>query len=270
MSLNDTQAAILAAKRLKTDGRSLLTLQSYVGNALNNLARQCANDDYKKRYLMTLPSATTSTITSDSAFRYYSDLSTLMTTPQIMLDYLQYGTIFYVPLLQTFLANAVSGNRVSIPNHNYQTGFAVQVGTTNTLPGPLVSNTTYYIIRVSANLISFASTAANALAGTAITLTDPTDAAGTQTITPYGEYVTQWLASPTQASLISSNPYFYPYIWIEGTRLFTNQISGTFRYNVPFVPTLDTLPEILESDLIDAIVQLAITQGFSPLTEAEK
>lgn len=87
MSLNHTQAAILASKRLKMDGRSLLTLQSYVGNALNNLARQCANDDYKKRYLMTLPSATTSTITSDSAFRYYSDLSTLMTTPQIMLDY---------------------------------------------------------------------------------------------------------------------------------------------------------------------------------------
>lgn len=270
MSLNDLQAAILASKRLKMDGRSLLTLQSYVGNALNNLARQCANDDYKKRYLMTLPSATTSTITSDSAFRYYSDLSTLMTTPQIMLDYLQYGTIFYVPLFKTFLANAVSGNRVSIPSHNFQTGLAVQVGTTNQLPSPLVSNTTYYIIRVSANLISFASSYANALAGTAITLTDPTDAAGTQTITPYGEYIAQWLNSPTQAALISSNPYYYPYIWIEGTYLFTDQPTGTFRFNVPFVPTLDTLPEILESDLIDAVVQIAITQGFSPLTEAEK
>jgi hypothetical protein len=35
------------------------------------------------------------------------------------------------------------------------------------------------------------------------------------------------------------------------------------------VPTLDTLPEILESDLIDAVIQIAITQGFEPLTPAQ-
>lgn len=270
MSLNDTQVAVLASKRLKMDGRSLLTLQSFVGNALNNLARQTANDDYKKRYLMTDPASVSATITNDSAFRYYADLATIINSPQIMLDCLQYGTIYYVPLFKTFTAPSVSGNRVSITNHNFQTGLAVQVSTTNTLPAPLVLNTTYYIIRVSANLISFASSYANALAGTVIALTDPTDAAGTQTITPYGEYVTQWLASPTQAQLISSNPYFYPYIWVQGTLLYTNQITGTFRFNCPFIPTLDTLPEILESDLIDSVVQLAITQGFTPLTEAEK
>ena len=269
MSLNDEQVALLASKRLKMDGRSILTLQTYTNNALNNLARQCANDDYKRRYLMTAPVRTTGTITTDNVFRYYTDLSTLMDTHQIMLDYLQYGTIFFIPASKSFLANAVSGNRVSIPDHNFQTGLAVQVGTTNQLPSPLVSNTTYYIIRVSANLISFASTYANALAGTPITLTDPTDAAGTQTITPFQEYIAQWLSSPTQAALISSNPYYYPYIWLVGNLLYTDQISGSWRFNVPFVPTLDTLPEILESDLIDAVIQIAITQGFEPLTPAQ-
>ncbi len=268
--MNETQIANLAAARLKMDGQTILVLQSFVNNALNNLARQCANDDYKRRYLMTAPVTTTATITNDSAFRYYTDLSTLIGTPQIMLDYLQYGTIYYVPAIQTFLANAVSGNRVSISNHNFQTGLAVQVGTTNTLPGPLQLNTTYYIVRVSATLISFASSYANAIAGTVITLTDPTDAVGTATITAYGEYITQWLASPTQAGLISSNPYFYPYIWLVNNYLYTDQISGSFRMSVPFIPTLDNLPEALESDLVDSVVQIAITQGFTPLTKAEQ
>lgn len=268
--MNELQIATLAAARLKMDGQSILVLQSFVNNALNNLARQCANDDYKRRYLMTAPVTTTATITNDSAFRYYTDLSTLMGTPQIMLDCLQYGTIYYVPAIQTFLANAVSGNRVSISNHNFQTGLAVQVGTTNTLPGPLQLNTTYYIVRVSATLISFASSYANAIAGTVITLTDPTDAAGTGTVTAHQEYIAQWLASPTQAGLISSNPYFYPYIWLVNNYLYTDQISGSFRMSVPFIPTLDNLPEALESDLIDAVLQIAITQGFTPLTKAEQ
>jgi hypothetical protein len=268
MSLNDVQVATLASKRLKMDGRSILPLQTFINNALNNLARECANDDYKRRYLMTVPVTTTATITNDSGFRYYADLATLLNSPQIMLDYLQYGTIYYVPASQTFLANAISGNRISIPNNNFQTGLAVQVSTTNTLPSPLVANTTYYIIRVSATLISFASTLANAVAGTPIALTDPTDAAGTGTITPFQEYITQWLASPTQAGLISSNPFFYPYIWLVNNYLYTDQISGSFRMTVPFIPTLDNLPEALESDLVDAIVQIAITQGFEPKNPA--
>lgn len=268
MSLNDQQVAVLASKRLKMDGRSLLMLASFTNNALNNLARQCANDDYKRRYLMTAPASTTSTITNDSSGRYYTDLSTLMTTPQIMLDYLQYGTIFFIPLTRTWTTGSVSGNRISITNHTYQTGYAVQLTTTNTLPAPLALNTTYYIIRISANVIEIATTYANAIAGTEIILSDV--GAGVGTVVPIGEYITQWLASPTQASLISANPYFYPYIWIEGTLLYTDQIEGTFRYNVPFIPTLDTLPEVLESDLIDSVVQIAVTQGFHPISPAEQ
>lgn len=261
--MNDTQVAIAASKRLQMDGRSLLTLQSYIPNALNNLAYRCANDDYKRRYLMTDPASMTATITNDNAFRYYTTVPSTL-----MLDSLQYGTIFYVPAIQTFTGASVSGNRVSITAHGYPTGMALQLGTTNALPAPLALATTYYVIVVSANLISFASTYENAIAGTAITLTDT--GTGTQTVTPFQEYISQWLASPTQASLISANPYYYPYIWIEHDYLYTNQKKGTFRFNVPYFPTLDTLPSILESDLIDTIVQIAVTQGFKPIAPAQK
>jgi len=261
--MNDLQVATLASKRLKMDGRSILELQSYIGNSLNNLARDCANDDYKRRYLMTNPASVTATITNDGAFRYYAELSSVLSDPQVMLDYLQYGTIFYVPATQTFTSGSVSGNRISITNNGYQTGLAVQLSTSNALPAPLAILTTYYVIRHSANTFSLATTYANALAGTEITLSD--SGTGTQTVTAFEEYVTQWLASPTQAGLISSNPYFYPYIWVEGLLLYTDQQKGTFKFNVPYIATLDTLPEALESDLIDSVVQLAITQGFEPL-----
>lgn len=264
--MNDVQCATAASKRLKMDGRSILTLQSYINNALNNLARDCANDDYKRRYLMTNPASVTATITNDGAFRYYAELTSILADPQVMLDYLQYGTIFYVPATQTFTSVNVSGNRISITNHGYQTGLAVQLSTSSALPAPLAILTTYYVIRHSANTFSLASTYANAVAGTEITLSD--SGTGTQTVTAFQEYITQWLASPTQAGLISSNPYYYPFIWIEGLVLYTDQLKGTFKFNVPFIPTLDNLPSALQSDLIDSIVQIAITQGFEPKNPA--
>lgn len=268
MAWTEQTLAIAASKRLKMDGQSLLTLQSYIPNALNNLARSTANDDYQRRYLMTAPASYTSSITSDSAFRYYSDLSTLIITPQIMLDNLQYGTIFWIPATKTWATTDVSGNRISITNHGYQTGMAVQLTTTNTLPAPLALNTTYYVIVISANIIEIASSLANALAGTEITLSDV--GAGTGTVVPYSEYVAQWLGSPEQGLLDQSNPYPYPYIWLEGTLLYTTKMNGTFRFNVPFIPSLDNLPEALNSDIVDSLVQLAITQGFTPLTNAER
>lgn len=260
--MNDLEVATAASKRLKMDGRSILTLQSFINNSLNNLARECANDDYKKRYLMTDPASVTATITSDGTFRYYADLSADIFSPQIMLDYLQYGTIFYVPATQTFVPGGVSGDRISITNHGYQTGLAVQLTTSNALPAPLVAATTYYVIRLSANLFSLATTYQRAVDGIAITLSDT--GTGVQTITPWEQYITQWLASPTQGALISSNPFYYPYIWIEQNLLYTDQLKGTFKFNVPFIPNLDNLPSVLQSDLIDEVVKIAITQGFEP------
>ncbi len=268
MAWTEQNLAIAASKRLRMDGESLLTLQSFIPNALNNLARKVANDDYQRRYLMSAPLTTTASVTSDGNFRYYAELSTLISTPQIMLDVLQYGTIFWVPALKTWTTSDVSGNRIYIANHGYQTGMPTLLSTTNALPAPLAINTTYYVVVISKNLISFATSLANALAGTVVTLTDT--GAGIGTSTPQVEYASQWFGSPTQGLLDASIPYPYPYIWLEGTLLYTNKQNGTFRFNVPFVPALENLPVALESDLVDALVHLAITQGFEPITEAQK
>jgi hypothetical protein len=256
--------ATAASKRLKMDGRSLLSLMSMVGNALNNLARQTANDSLKRMYLMTNPASVTKAITN-STFNYYADLTTLIASPQIMLDNLQYGTVFYIYPTGT-CASDDGGGVVAQIAQTYPTGLAVRItNTTGNFVG-LSENTTYYLIYISTETYKFATTLANALAGTAITTSTGTP--GTVTVTPYERTIAQWLQSPNQASFTQAIPFSYTYIWLENNLLYTNQTAGSFAFNVPFIPSLVTLPEILESDLIDNIVTLATAQGFEPITPA--
>ena len=66
--------------------------------------------------------------------------------------------------------------------HNLTTGDAVQVSSTTTLPGGLAAATTYFtIVTGGATVFRLATTRANAIAGTAITLT--TAGTGTHTVT---------------------------------------------------------------------------------------
>lgn len=87
----------------------------------------------------------------------------------------------------------VPDSEVTLTAHGYTTGLAVTLTTDGTLPDPLVVLTTYYIIVVDANTVQFATSYANALAGTEIVLIDaggvgdaqavvPTALAGTMTI----------------------------------------------------------------------------------------
>lgn len=84
------------------------------------------------------------------------------------------------PVNKTWVAGGVSGNNVTITAHGFITGLAVTVTTTGSLPAGLATSTTYYLIKVDANTIKFASSLANALAGTAITLSDA--GVGTSTV----------------------------------------------------------------------------------------
>ena len=65
-------------------------------------------------------------------------------------------------------------------SHKYQTGDAVQISSTTTIPGGLAAATTYYVINASSSTIKLATTLALAKAGTAINLTS--QGAGTHTI----------------------------------------------------------------------------------------
>lgn len=69
-------------------------------------------------------------------------------------------------------------NWVSIPSHGLTTGLKGQLTTTGTLPAGVTTGVDYFIISLTANTVSFASSLALAQAGTAIALTDTgTDAA---------------------------------------------------------------------------------------------
>lgn len=70
---------------------------------------------------------------------------------------------------------------VTITAHGGVTGLKGQLTTTGTLPTGLATSTDYYIIKVDANSVKFASSLANAQAGTAINLTG--DGSGTHTFT---------------------------------------------------------------------------------------
>lgn len=66
--------------------------------------------------------------------------------------------------------------------HAMRTGLKVQVSTTGTLPAGLSAATDYFVIYLTANTFSLATTLALAQAGTAIDITDA--GTGTHTITP--------------------------------------------------------------------------------------
>lgn len=91
----------------------------------------------------------------------------------------------------TFTAN--SGTDIltlSTSNANYQTGVPITFTTTGTLPAPLNTTTTYYVIMVGTpttnpGTIKLATSYANAIAGTAIDIT--TNGAPTNTITVSGQ-----------------------------------------------------------------------------------
>lgn len=72
---------------------------------------------------------------------------------------------------------------VSIPSHGYLTGMKItELTTTGTLPAGLATSTVYYVIRVDADNIKFATSQSNALAGTAVNITDYGSSTGVHTV----------------------------------------------------------------------------------------
>lgn len=65
----------------------------------------------------------------------------------------------------------VGADTITENNHGLHTGQPVRVGTDDTMPAPLVADTTYYAIYATANTFQLATTNANAVAGTQIDLT---------------------------------------------------------------------------------------------------
>ncbi len=66
----------------------------------------------------------------------------------------------------------ITANSITIPAHGLTTGLVGQLTTTGTLPAGLSLATDYYVISVDTNTIKFATSYANAIAGTAVDLSD--------------------------------------------------------------------------------------------------
>lgn len=77
----------------------------------------------------------------------------------------------------------IGSDTVTITGHGFTTGVKVTLTTAGALPTGLVVLTDYYLIVVDANTIKFATSQANALAGTAIDLTGAGSGSSTVVVT---------------------------------------------------------------------------------------
>lgn len=146
----------------------------------------------------------------------------------------------------------------------------VQFTTTGSLPTGISTSTNYYLTdyTIDDETATFGlSTTADGL--TPVTIS--TAGSGVLTMASFNKEVCQWLESPNQGFLTPAIPIDYIYIWLEKDLLYTSTTAGTFSFAVPFIPkNVESLPAQLQNDLVDEVIQIAISAGFEPLTEAEK
>lgn len=97
-----------------------------------------------------------------------------------------YAALFAVmcPTIGAFTVTLASPGVWTLNSHNLQTGERVRLTTTGALPTGLAINTDYYVIRTGANTGNFASSLANANAGTAINTS--VSQSGTHTMQYFG------------------------------------------------------------------------------------
>ena len=275
MKFTERDIAILTQQRLQWPPDKVLSLQALVSQAINNLAQKVAADPRRKDMLLTDPAAVTTNFTASATYGQPStSLSTLITSDNILDDYIQYGTVFYSKTT-TFTTSDVSTSNDTIVLDDMdgylidgqQVVFVLDTsGGLYTLPTPFAEDTIYYIITTATtDAFKFATTYANAIAGTAINITDVGDAPANSVSTV--PIVAQWLQSPNQGALTSALPVTYPTIWKQGTTIYGNnvQVGGTLQLNVPYAPPVSSFPDDvpLLQDLIDEMCNLAITKDIS-------
>jgi len=113
-TLSETDLAISASKRLKQSSKSLLTLQSFIPNALNDLADKICWDPHQRYLLMTDQSTVTASITGAGS-RNYASLSDVISNYGVMLDAIRLGTVMFMP--------TVTATPYNLNNGTYASGF---------------------------------------------------------------------------------------------------------------------------------------------------
>jgi hypothetical protein len=149
------------------------------------------------------------------------------------------GTTLAIASTTTGVATevSVSGDSVTVPSHGLTTGVKItELTTTGTLPAGLSLSTVYYAIVVDDNTLQFATSQANATAGTAVTITDYGATTSVHTIS-----INTTLAG-TVILQKNNNPEGVAAEWvslidgeIQGAATASNTISAaaTFNWSVP-------------------------------------
>jgi hypothetical protein len=127
--------------------------------------------------------------------------------------------------------DGAGGNSVNIASHTFTTLDKVQLSSSGTLPGGLRLTTDYWVIAYDANNIQFASSVANAIAGTPVDITSAAGG-GTHTITPWSVEVSsaERLSNFNNDNATSGNDVFHAYI---DTLARTASESYTAVYTTP-------------------------------------
>ena len=150
------------------------------------------------------------------------------------------------PAEKTFTDTDVDAddNTVTIADHGYLTGVKVVTTTSGAAPGGLTTGT-YYIVKIDKDTIKFATSAANAFAGTVVNITSGGGVGDTQTITPA-------VLGTCAIDLYASN---------DGTNYVTLSVgSGNFTAGVvKLLPILDKFYKYLQLVLTIPAGALTVT-----------
>lgn len=104
--------------------------------------------------------------------------------------------------LGAFTVSIASPGEVTLNAHGLSTGSCVELTTTGALPTGLAVNTNYYAIYVNANVIRLATSAANAIAGTAINTSGSQSGTHTLRHCPYGISTATNFLLPNRAAVV--------------------------------------------------------------------
>jgi hypothetical protein len=157
---------------------------------------------------------------ADTAYTLYGDISGIALSSVVNLSALAFGGAMndYTESTHTFVDADVSvaNDTVTEADHGLQTGQEIVLTTTGTLPTGLSADTTYYVIYVSSSTYQFATTYANAIAGTDIDIT-AASGGGTHTATYRS-------AVPTHFNVGSTDG--------DATNIFDDRGTGARYFNV--------------------------------------
>lgn len=135
---------------------------------------------------------------------------------------------------QTFTVLSQGSGTLTINNHGLHTGDGpVQLTTTGSLPTGYSTLTNYWVINISTNVIALATSLANALAGTAVTLSS--NGSGTNTETPQSGALSPFL--PFQVNGSAAGNWFSIDVLPNNTTTAPGLLSNSMTHVDPGIAT---------------------------------